>query len=102
MISVCCLLIVIVWKKVKIIRSAIAIKKMKLARVSKPRKSETFAMDSGNIAINKKTIGRSSQAIELLTDMEFLRTEKMIKINRMIVAIVISIWILVIFFPSYA
>ena len=74
--------------------------KMKLAKVSKPSQREKAAIGSGNKANKRKTMGRSSQAMELLVEIVFFLREMTIMINRMTEAIVISIWMLVIFAPS--
>lgn len=87
-------------KKQRTIRRAIVVRKIKLDRVSKPSQLDNAASGSGKMAINKKTIGSKSQAIELLVEMRFFFKEMIISANSEIAAIDISICILVIFTPS--
>lgn len=74
-----------------------AIRKMKLERVSKPSQLDNAVSGSGKMAISKKTIGNRSQAMELLVEMWFFFNEAIIRINNKTAAIDISIWMLVIF-----
>ena len=67
------------------------IRKIKLENVSNPSQLENLARGSGKMAIIRKTIGRRSQAIELLIDMVFFLRDMIIKINNKMVAIDISI-----------
>ena len=70
---------------------------MKFENVSKPSQLENLASGSGKMAISRKTRGRSSQAMELLVEMEFFLSSATIVISSNIVAMDISIWMLVIF-----
>jgi len=99
-ILVCCLLRLIVRKKQIMTSSPMIIRKRKFEKVSKPSQLAKRAIGSGKIAMTIKTIGRSSQATELLIDIEFFLRKTAIRINKTMAAMVISIWRLVIFFPS--
>ncbi len=86
-------------KQIKI-NKAIMITKIKLEGISKPSQVAKSVMGFGKIATMMNAIGRSSQATELLMDIEFLFRQIIIKINRMMAATVISIRKLVIFSPE--
>ena len=81
---------VIVRKKQSTMRRAMTIRKMKLEVVSKPSQLARAAIGSGKMAMMTKTIGRSSQATELLMDIEFLLRQMIIRISKMRAAITIS------------
>ena len=83
-------------------KSAIIITNMKFASVSKPSQFAKASNGFGKIAIIMKTRGRSSQAIEFLMDIVFLRRLKKMRMRRMRVAMDISIWILVMRSPFEA
>ena len=87
----CWRLMVIVRKKQRRIKRAITTKKIKLDRVSKPSQVAKVAIGSGKIAIIINTIGKSSQAIELLTERVFFFRQIIIKTNKIMAAMVISI-----------
>ena len=74
--------------------------KKKLDGISKPSQPENLASGSGKIAIIRQASGRSSHAREFLTDKEFFFKNIRIKANEKTAATDISIWRLVIFFPS--
>ena len=78
-------------KKQRMMSSAIAVRNMKLERVSKPSQLDSTASGSGNMAIKRKTNGKRSQAIELLMEIVFLLSRKTIMISNTIAAIDISI-----------
>lgn len=80
-------------------RSAIVARKIKFARVSKPKKLAKAERGSGNMATRRKTIGSRSQAIEFLTDMLFLAREIIMMMKSSSAAIDISICIPVMFPP---
>lgn len=82
-----------------IISSAITMRKIKLERVSKPSQLDNIVSGSGNIAISRNTIGKRSHAIEFLIEIVFFLRDVTIIINNSIVAMVISICMLVMFFP---
>ena len=86
-------------KKQSIIRRAIAIRKMKLAKVSNPNQLAREPSGSGKIAMKRKTIGSKSQAIEFLIDILFLTREIKMIIKSNNAAIDISICTAAMFFP---
>ena len=100
MIFCCCLLIVRVRKKQRIIKRAMVTRKMKLASVSNPSQWANSVRGSGKIAIKAKMIGRISHVIEFLIDIELRLRQTIITMKRTIAAIVISIWMLVMVFSS--
>ncbi len=88
----------IVRKKQMTIRRAIIATKMKLARVSKPSHLANASIGDGKMAMIMKTRGSKSQAMECLIDIRFLVRQMIMIINRMMAAIDISIWRLVMMF----
>ena len=78
-------------KKQMIMSRAMAMRKMKLEKVSKPSQVDNEARGSGKIAIRRKTIGNNNQAIELLIEMVFLFRDIIMMINNNMAAIDISI-----------
>lgn len=85
-------------KKQIIMSRAMMARKIKLERVSKPSHWDKVVSGSGKIAIKINATGNSSQARELLIDMEFFRRLRIIKINKISAAMDISIWMLVMIF----
>ena len=98
-ILICCLLRVIVRKKMMTIKSPIISTKRKFEKVSKPSMVAKSVRGSGMMAIIIKARGRRSQATEILIDIEFLLIQKAIKRKRMIAEMIISICRLVMMFP---
>ena len=78
-------------KKQRMSKRAIVITKIKLEGVSKPREWARKSIGPGKMAIIIKAKGRSNQATDIFTDMEFLRRLLMIKMRRMRAAIETSI-----------
>ncbi len=74
--------------------------KKKLDGASNPSQPENLASGSGKMAIIRQASGRRSQAREFLMDKEFFFKKIKIKANEKTAATDISIWRLVIFFPS--
>ena len=88
-------------KKQMMISRAMMATKMKLARVSKPSHLAKASIGEGKMAMMMKTRGRRSQAMEFLMDMRFLAKQMMMRINKMMAAIDISIWRLVMTLNPY-
>ena len=92
----------IVRKKQIRISRAIATKKIKLARVSKPSQLANAVSGSGKMAIRMNASGRISQAIEWRIVMRFFARLKIIRNSRMIAAMRISICSFSMLFSPYS
>ena len=76
------------------------IRKIKFEKISNPRKCDKSSMGFGKTAMIRNTIGRRSQAMEFLMDIEFLRRLSMIIRKKNNDAIDIKICNLVMCSPS--